>query len=187
MTDGTDGTSPRLESGLALRVERLAEAALRECFQCGKCSAGCPVGAAADLLPHEAVQAVLLGQAERLFASRFLWLCLGCNTCLTRCPNRVDLPSAVDALRALSLAAGVAPAEPAALSFHRAFLAVVRRRGRSHELSLIARYKRATGTYLDDLGLGFRLFRRGKIRMFPSRTSARGEVRAMFDREEKDG
>ncbi len=167
---------------LARRVDGLAETALRGCFQCRKCSAGCTVAAAADILPHEVVQAVQMGQSERVLGSHFIWLCVGCQTCFSRCPNQVDIPALTDALRALALASGAAPAEPAALAFHRSFLAVVRRKGRAHELSMIRRYKQATGGLLDDFRLGLALWRRGKIRLRASKPRGRKEVRALFDR-----
>lgn len=172
------------ETGKALtrRVEGLAETTLRDCFQCRKCSAGCTVGGVTDMLPHEMVQAVLLGEGDRVFASRFLWLCVGCQTCLTRCPNRVNIPAAIDALRALALASDAEPAEPKVLAFHRAFLDVVRRRGRLHELSMIGRYKFAAGGLFEDLGLGVALWRRGKIPIRGPKPRGRDEVRAMFDR-----
>lgn len=170
----------------AVRTQGPAEMALRDCFQCLKCSAGCSVATVTDLLPHEVVQAIRLGQVDRVLASHFLWLCIGCQTCVTRCPNRVDLPSTIDVLRASALAAGTPAAEPQMVAFHRAFLSVVRRRGRSHELSLIGRYKLATRKFFQDLGLGLRLFRRGKIRLLGSRIAGRAEVRAMFDRPKQE-
>jgi len=177
-----EGQVPALDTAMARRLERLAAEAVRECFQCAKCSAGCPVAATADLLPHEAVQALQFGQAERILGSRFLWLCLGCQTCITRCPNRVDIPHAIDQARALALAGGLPVAEVEIVAFHQAFLAAVRRRGRLHELTMIRRYKAATKDYFSDLRLGLRLWRRGKVRLFPSRGAGAADVKALFGR-----
>src|SRR5512136_597899 len=70
------------------------------CFQCAKCSAGCPAAAQMSMLPHRAIHLLALGQESRVRRENTVWLCAACFTCATRCPNNVDIPGIFDLLRA---------------------------------------------------------------------------------------
>lgn len=86
-------------------VEEISGQDLLACNQCGKCSAGCPVAGAMDLLPSQAIRMAQLGMEEVLQSST-IWVCASCLTCVTRCPKGVDLPRLMEALREISLRAG---------------------------------------------------------------------------------
>lgn len=89
------------------QIEESSGQALLACNQCGKCSAGCPVVAAMDLLPNQVIRLAQLGM-EEVLESNTLWLCSSCLTCVTRCPKGVDLPRLMEALRVFALRRGVA-------------------------------------------------------------------------------
>jgi len=133
-----------------------------------------------DFAPHRLIRLLQLGEEAQILTSASIWLCLGCGTCVTRCPNEVDLPAVMDRLRAGALQQGIAVAEPAVEKFHEAFLTSVRRHGRSFELGLIARFKRRTGQFTQDMELGLQMLRRGKLKFLPNRIKGRAEVRALF-------
>ena len=57
------------------------------CYQCAKCSAGCPVAEEMDLLPHQVIHAVALGEEAEVLDAETMWICAGCYTCAVRCPN----------------------------------------------------------------------------------------------------
>ncbi len=89
------------------QVEEISGQDLLACNQCGKCSAGCPVVAAMDLLPSQVIRMAQLGM-EEVLESNTIWICASCLTCATRCPKGVDLPRLMEALRQISLRKGVA-------------------------------------------------------------------------------
>lgn len=160
---------------------------LSSCFQCQKCSSGCTVAAATDLLPHVLVRKLQLGEGLDVLRSRAIWLCVGCQTCTTRCPNEIDLAAVMDALRETALEAGVEPAEGDVAAFHRVVLETIRHHGRLFELGMIFRLKTETGHYVKDLRMGLDLMRRGKIRLVASRIRDPREVAALFEPEPDEG
>lgn len=165
------------------QVEEALGSRISPCFHCRKCSSGCPVTFAMDLLPHRTVRMVQMGLAQQLLSSSAIWLCASCQTCTTRCPNDVDLAGMMDVLRQMALREGVAPAERSVPAFHRAFLASVRRWGRVFEAGMLAGYSLRSGRGADvlrDAGLGWQLFRRGKLRLWPARVRQRLQVRRLF-------
>ena len=175
----------------AISVLEEARAIAARCYGCKKCSAGCPVAPWADLAPHVFVRLAQESDEEqlgRLLASETLWFCASCQTCQARCPHGVDLPHLADLLRREALARGVAPALPKVAAFHRTFLERIRAKGRIHELDLVGRYRLAAGGLFEDLGLGWMMFRKGKLRLLPPASpgrEARREVRDIFRRRER--
>ena len=65
------------------------------CYQCYKCSAGCPVSFAMDILPHQVIRSVLFGQKKKVLSSKTIWICASCETCTTRCPNEIDIAKTI--------------------------------------------------------------------------------------------
>ena len=91
-------SAEKLQSSFVRRVIEISGQELWACNQCGKCSAGCPVAFAMDLLPSQVIRLVQLGSEEALEANA-IWYCASCQTCLSRCPRGVDLPRIMEALR----------------------------------------------------------------------------------------
>jgi heterodisulfide reductase subunit C len=146
---------------------------LTSCYQCKKCSSGCPLTFAMDLLPDQVVRLALLGQEELVLASTTIWVCSSCETCTTRCPNGVDIAGIMDRLKEMAFRRGSAPAQPEVAGFHQAFLTAIRLGGgRLSEPLLLGLHglksgetveKIKSGKILDDLRLGWELARRGRL------------------------
>jgi len=96
-------TPALLHGDLVARVEEISGQDLLACYQCGKCSAGCPAAFAMDMLPSQVIRLLQLGQAEKVLQSATIWFCAACQTCYTRCPKGVDLSRIMEALRELAL------------------------------------------------------------------------------------
>jgi heterodisulfide reductase subunit C len=125
---------------------------------------------------------VALDQRETLLQSQDIWLCAGCYTCATRCPNEIDISAVMDALRQIAIASQVAIGERDALLFHRLFIGVVQRLGRSHEAATLGLFKVLSHTpKTQDMGAGFNLFIRGKVPVLPHYSAkAAAGVRHIF-------
>jgi heterodisulfide reductase subunit C len=168
--------SRQLETALEERTGQK----VRHCYQCKKCSAGCPVAFAMDVLPHEVMKLVQYGQSERLLGCSTVWLCASCETCSTRCPNDIDIAGVMDGLRVMSLEAGSASERRIGV-FHRSFLNGIKLLGRTNETVLIGQYKALSGRPFDDLGLGLVMFLKGKIKLVPRFVRNRRAVRKIFE------
>jgi heterodisulfide reductase subunit C len=59
------------------------------CYQCVKCTSGCPLSNHFDLTPNQVMRALQLGD-ESVLESKTIWLCASCQTCTTRCPQGLD-------------------------------------------------------------------------------------------------
>jgi heterodisulfide reductase subunit C len=153
---------------------------VQDCYQCQKCSAGCPVVFAMDYKPNQIMQMVSLGMKERVLNCKTIWVCASCYTCSSRCPNDIDIAGVMDRLRQAALREGVEPAEKEIPIFHASFLESIRTHGRVHELGLMARYKMKTGKFLDDFKLGWKMFTKGKLRLFPAGIRKKGEIKKFF-------
>jgi heterodisulfide reductase subunit C len=75
---------------------------------------------------------------------------------------------------------GRAPAEPAVLAFHKAFVGSAKRFGRVHEATMLMAYKWAIKDFLTDMGVGMKLFFKGKIPMLPKSVRGKAEIDRIF-------
>jgi heterodisulfide reductase subunit C len=172
-----------MERNLALEIERLSGQKIGLCYHCHKCTAGCPVASAMSIGPERVLRLAILDEWETVLHSPDIWLCTGCFTCSTRCPNEIDIARVMDALRQLAVWGEYPPGEPDAYLFHKLFLGVVRRLGRSHEATMLGLFKVLSRVPLiDDMGAGIGLFERGKVPLLPTRSGAGKAMREIFER-----
>jgi len=74
------------------------------CFQCGTCTADCPISRFSDFYrPRKIARMVQLGLRDRLLSDDALWLCSTCFTCVDHCPQGVEIAGIVRALRNLTV------------------------------------------------------------------------------------
>jgi len=74
------------------------------CFQCGTCTADCPIARFTDSYrPRKLVRMVQLGLKDRALSDDSIWLCTTCFTCVDHCPQDVGTAEVVRALRNLAV------------------------------------------------------------------------------------
>jgi len=180
---------PALEPKRGLAEEIKAEHGedVYRCYQCQKCTAGCPMTHAMDYLPSQIMRMVQLGQEDELLTSKTIWVCLTCNTCSIRCPNDIDIALVIDSLRERAIQKGTRPAVANVPLFHKYFLDNVRKRGRTFEGELLARYQLKTGQAVGNAGLGLRMFLKGRLGLLPESVSNKKAFRDIYSRVEKRG
>jgi heterodisulfide reductase subunit C2 len=146
------------------------------CYQCKKCTAGCPVAGYAGMHPAQIMRAVQLGQYDMVFDDKFIWLCTGCETCTTRCPQGIDIAAVIDELKIIARAEGkVHPEAPSAVMLKRNYDSFARW-GRMWEIELIALdVLRRPKSALQWLSLGPKMLLKNKI----NPTLKRGDTVAM--------
>ena len=175
-------------AGLDRLAGELAEYIAR-CYQCGKCSAGCPMAAESDLRPHAVMRLAAQGRREALLADESLWLCLTCETCSARCPNDCDPARVIDAVREIAAHEGRGPQQRNLRAFHRSFLEQIRLNGRLFEAGFMITYKMRSGALFQDATSAPSMISRGKLHPLPSRIHDVADVKRIFKRcrELRDG
>jgi heterodisulfide reductase subunit C len=166
------------------QVSELSQQNVRRCYYCLRCSAGCPAAYAMEYTPAQILRLVQLGQSDPLLHSSAIWLCIGCETCGTRCPNEIHAGAVIDALRQIAIAQDVPAAERSVFKLHQAFLNSIRRFGRLHELSMILEHKLTSRDLLSNLDMGIDMFLKGKIHPLPKRIQGMDEVKKLFEMKE---
>ena len=166
-------------------VEDRSGESVSRCYQCMKCTSGCPLAFAMDFTPSQVMRMIQLGLEEELLESLTVWVCASCQTCTTRCPNDIDIAHVMDTLRQLSGESEVPAAEQKIVKFHRAFLDSIRRHGRLFELGMVGRYKLISMDFFGGARIGMEMVRKGKLKFLPAGIKAKREVRRMFDKKKE--
>lgn len=157
----------RLNTDLAQRIQDELGQNVYLCYQCVKCTSGCPLAEFFDWQPNQVMRALQLGQDDIALESQTPWLCASCQTCATRCPQGLNVTAIMEFLTREARARGIRPRIPEVQTFNEAFLREVRLWGRAYELGLLAEMKLRTRDFLGDLDLGAKMLRKNKIPFLP--------------------
>lgn len=163
-------------------VREKAGVDLGACYQCRKCSIGCPVADRIESPPSEIIRRLQLGAGDELLQTGLIWTCLSCETCYARCPNQINFTAVIDALRSIAVEKGVARPEGDAPLFNRLFLDTVRSYGRAYDLKAIAKYKLGTGSMKQDMDKFPAMLKKGKMAILPPSGADKGMVRHIFEK-----
>lgn len=171
---------------LLRKLEEDAGTSINLCYQCGKCTAGCPVAFAMDYTPRQVIRLLQLGMVEKALESESIWICATCDTCSARCPRGVDIASLMDTLRREAFRQDRINDKKVAL-FNKAFLGCVKMFGKSYEAGILMYHNILTRQFFKDAELGIPMMKRGKISPFPDMILGKDEVKRIFQRVEEMG
>jgi len=175
--------SYQINEGASIKeqVEALSDEKIKKCYQCGKCTAGCPVAFSMDNPPRQIFRLLQVGLAQEALESSSIWTCAACQTCYTRCPRGVDVPRVMQALVIIAKGKGIVPEKNIKI-FKDLFLTFVERNGKVHEMGLIAFYNMMSMQPFKDVMLAPKLFFDGKISPFAHKIKKPSEVKQIFER-----
>jgi len=168
-------------------MEEASGEKISSCYQCYRCTLGCPVVKEMDIYPHRVIRYIVLGEREKALASATIWTCLQCVTCSVRCPNDIDIAHVFDTLRKIAIKEHK-EADEDVWKFDRYFLDSVRKHGRLHEIETVMKYKMEKKNLFEDAKMGMGMFRKGRMGILPHNIKDRRGFKEMFARlEDKDG
>ncbi len=170
----------KAEGGLTLATVE-AECGFGSCYGCGKCTSGCPVAERMEITPHQMMRLLQLGEIEELLAATAPWLCVGCQTCLARCPNKVDIPLALAQIRSEALKRGITANAGNIPFFDDLLLGMIERSGRVNDGMMAFRYQLHAGGLLNDWRIGLKMFRAGKMKLRVPGVVDTESVKKLFD------
>lgn len=160
--------------------EMIGDVPIQRCYHCRKCTAGCPLAFAMEYNPNRIIKMIQMGMKEEVLGSSTIWICASCETCVTRCPNQVDIARMIDALRQMCIESGRAAKEANIIKFHRAFLTNIKMGGRINESLMMVQYKLSSGDLFSDMVMGIGMFMKGKLALITPRTRDMKAVRDIF-------
>jgi len=173
----------KVESSFLKEVEKKSGENLSLCYQCLKCTAGCPTASYMDVRPNSIIRMIQMGMREEVMGSSAIWLCVYCQTCGTRCPNEIHIGILMDTLREMAVEEGVPAKEKNIHLFHEAFIHSVGRGGRAHEVTMLMEYMlKSRDLMADSLFPGMILFLKGKFPLLPSFVKGKEEIKKIFEK-----
>lgn len=140
------------------------------CYQCAKCSAGCPIGEELDVYPHQVIHLASLGLEDRVLDSATIWICASCYACAVKCPNDIDITGIMTKLKNLAVQRGVESKRPEVYQFHKTFTEDVFRRGKAHELRIMGEYNLRIRKPFKNILLAPKMFLKNKLKFLPPKT-----------------
>ena len=155
---------------------------IRECIQCGTCSASCPTSAAMEYSPREVIAALRAHVLDRVLKSNTVWLCSSCYSCTVRCPAGIPFTDVMYELKRLGVKHGLYPKGTTNAVMAHAFVESVDAHGRNHEPELLRKYYLRTNPlrFLSQISLGLRLLMRRRIRVRPHNIQGAENLRKMM-------
>ena len=93
------------EKDFIRRIEDISNQKITDCYQCGRCTAGCPFAEFMDATPNQVIRFIQLGLEDDVLQVQAPWFCAACLVCQARCPRGVDIPRLMEAVRVIHLRA----------------------------------------------------------------------------------
>jgi len=166
-------------------------AGIRECIQCGTCSASCPNAGSMDHTPRELIAMVRAGMRDEVLSSNAMWFCASCYLCTVRCPRAIKPTELMHALECLAVTHNVSNARVRTPTMYRGFSDFVYSLGSVHEMGFMTWFYLLSNPLraMRMLPLALGLLRHGRMSFKARRLKpeAEGQLRAILDRAETLG
>ena len=82
--------SNRVNPDLLLNLKEYGAVGAEICFNCGNCTAVCPLTSDEHPFPRNMIRLAQLGLEERITQSTDPWLCYYCGDCAQSCPRQAE-------------------------------------------------------------------------------------------------
>ena len=79
-----------VKSSLIPEIQKYGAFDVNACFNCGNCTAVCPLSVEDSQFPRPIIRAAQLGLQERLLSSEEVWQCYYCGECSATCPRQAE-------------------------------------------------------------------------------------------------
>jgi heterodisulfide reductase subunit C len=161
---------------------------IKECIQCGTCSASCPSSAAMEYSPREIVAALRAGMLDRVLNANTVWLCVSCYSCTVRCPAAIPFTDVMYELKRLEVDMGLVR-EATGAAMAKAFAETVDQHGRNVETKLLRKYYLRTNPFkaLAQIPLAMKLFFRGRLEIRPRTIKGIRQLKKMMAAIQENG
>jgi heterodisulfide reductase subunit C len=174
-----------IKNGLRQIVEEMSGVDLCTCYQCKKCTSGCPVAKLTKYGPSEIIRRLHLGAGNDLLDGDLIWICLSCETCYSRCPMQINTAAVIDALRVLAVERKAAIQQGNMPLMNSMFLKTVESFGRTYDLAMIMAYKLGTGSIMNDTDKFPAMLQKGKMAIFPHSGANKQVVKRIFKKSQQ--
>lgn len=165
----------------ALEISTLSGINVNDCYQCGKCSAGCSVGEFVSESPTRLIRLIQLNQRQSVLNSKTPYICASCSICSERCPMEIDIAKLMESLRMIAKKENIKPAVRSVDNFTRSFLSSVRNNGRLYEFGMTLGFNLSNLTPFKNAELTPDMLKKGKLSFLPNKSGDKN-IRDIFSR-----
>ena len=151
------------------------------CYQCGKCTAGCPLSDVYEYQPNEVIRLIQLNKIDSILNANSVYLCASCEICSSRCPQEVNIAAVMNYLRIKSWQHKQFKLTSIA-NFYGIFLSIIKRFGRSFEPLLILSLNLINKRFFNDFDIALKIMKKRKIKLRPEFIQGRSEVSKIIEK-----
>ena len=154
---------------------------IKQCLQCGTCSAACPVSDAMDYTPRKIIAALRAKQLDKVLKSNTPWLCASCYYCTVRCPAGIKFTDMMYKLKRLAIEHGLDTEDASIL--YQSFVKSVDKFGRSAEMPLMRDYYLKTNPFglMKMAPLGMKMISKGRLHFKAEKIAGRQDIKKMLE------
>lgn len=94
----------RVNPGLLPEIKKYGAVNISACFNCGNCTAICPLSTGEESFPRRMIRYAQVGMEDELLGSKELWQCYYCAECSKTCPRQAEPGEFMAAARRYAIA-----------------------------------------------------------------------------------